>query len=462
MTVVTRFAPSPTGFLHIGSARTALFNWLFTRHHGGKFLLRIEDTDRVRSTQAAVDALIQGLTWLGLDWDDDIVMQFARASHHAEIAHHMVQLGKAYYCYCSPAEVEAMREQARAEGKSPRYNGRCRDRATHTIPADIKPVVRLRSPQEGEQTIHDHVQGDITVAYNQLDDLVMLRADGTPTYMLSVVVDDHDMGISHIIRGDDHMTNTFRQKIIYEAMGWSVPHFAHIPLIHGSDGAKLSKRHGALGVDAYEAMGFLPEAVCNYLTRLGWSHGDDEIFSRQQAVEWFTLDNIGRAPARFDMAKLTNLNGHYMKETDNARLIELLSQTEDVVYSHDIHDRLNRGLDGLKQRAKTLPELVDNARIYTQSSPITFDDKALTILNEDAKNSIKVAISTLKDLNPWEPDELEKALRETSDNHGIKFGQMAQPLRAALTGKGVSPGLFEVMTALGQKESLARLHDVLC
>ena len=462
MTVITRFAPSPTGFLHIGSARTALFNWLFARHHGGQFHLRIEDTDRKRSTQGAVDALIYGLKWLQIDWDGDIVYQFARAQRHAEVAHHMVSQGSAYYCYCSPAEVEAMREKARAEGKPPRYDGRCRDRAAHTIPTNVKPVVRLRTPQNGEQTVHDLVQGQITVSYGQLDDLILLRADGTPTYMLSVVVDDHDMNITHIIRGEDHMTNTFRQKVIYDAMGWSVPHFAHIPLIHGADGAKLSKRHGALGVDAYEAMGLLPEAVCNYLTRLGWSHGDDEIFSRLQATAWFNLDAIGRAPARFDMVKLTNLNGHYLRETDNSRLLASLSSLQQTSYDDEIANRLLKGLDGLKQRAKTLHELADNAAIYTQSRPLPMDDKALIILNDAAKEIIRKIIPILETSPLWEPTVIEQTLRQASEHHSIKLGHIAQPLRAALTGKGVSPGIFEVMDVLGQKESLARLRDVLC
>jgi glutamyl-tRNA synthetase len=461
MTVVTRFAPSPTGYLHIGSARTALFNWLFARHHGGKYFLRIEDTDRERSTDAAIKAIIDGLQWLGLDWDGEIVYQFARASRHVEVAQEMLKRGSAYYCYCSPEEVEAMREKARAEGKPPRYDGRCRHLDPANAPADRKPVVRLRVPEEGEQTVKDLVQGAVTVANIQLDDLILLRSDGTPTYMLSVVVDDHDMGITHIIRGDDHLTNTFRQKLIYEAMNWTTPNFAHIPLIHGPDGAKLSKRHGALGVEAYRDMGLLPEALCNYLTRLGWSHGDDEIFSRAQAIKWFDLDHVGRSAARFDMAKLTNLNAHYLREADNAYLVRLLEEMNGAPFNEIIRGYLVKGMDGLKQRAKTLPELLDNASIYTQTRPLPLDEKATALLDEEAKDYLRLMIPVLEKVTNWTPETVEAELRQASDLHGIKFGKVAQPLRAALTGKGVSPGIFEVMEVLGRKEALARLQDVL-
>ena len=314
MTVTVRFAPSPTGFLHIGGARTALFNWLFARHHGGNFRLRIEDTDRVRSTPEAVEAIIDGLEWLGLDWDGEIVYQFARAARHAEVARQLLAAGHAYYCCCTPAELEAMREQARAEKRSVRYDGTWRDRDPAERPPGVAPAIRLKAPQTGATTIHDHVQGEVTVANDELDDLIILRGDGTPTYNLSVVVDDHDMGVTHVIRGDDHLNNAFRQTQIYRALDWPVPEFAHVPLIHGPDGAKLSKRHGALGVDAYREMGYLPEALRNYLLRLGWSHGDDEIISTEEAIRWFDLDAVGRAPARFDFAKLGNLNGHYIRE----------------------------------------------------------------------------------------------------------------------------------------------------
>src|SRR6266849_3057489 len=358
MAVVVRFAPSPTGFLHIGGARTALFNWLFAQHHGGTFLLRIEDTDRQRSTKEAVDAIIDGLSLLELDWDGDIVMQSARSPRHAEVARQLLATGNAYYCYCTPDELEAMREKARAEGRPVRYDGTWRDRDPKAAPPGVKPAIRLKAPQTGETVIHDHVQATVTVANAQLDDLIILRADGTPTYNLSVVVDDHDMAITHVIRGDDHLNNAFRQTQIYRAMDWTVPEFAHVPLIHGGDGAKLSKRHGALGVDAYRDMGYLPEALRNYLLRLGWSHGDDEIISSEQAIAWFDIDAVGRGPARFDFVKLDSLNGHYIRLTDDARLAALLVPFLERLLGHPIDDealgRLRAGMAGLKSRAKTL------------------------------------------------------------------------------------------------------------
>ncbi len=363
MTVVTRFAPSPTGFLHIGGARTALFNWLFARHHGGTFLLRIEDTDRARSTEAAVEAILDGLKWLELDWDGDAVSQFERRGRHAEVAHQMMEAGHAYRCYASPEELEAMRAEQKAAGQPMRYDGRWRDRDPAEAPAGVSPVIRLKAPQEGETVLADHVQGEVRVQNAQLDDMVLLRADGTPTYMLSVVVDDHDMNVTHVIRGDDHLTNTFRQIQIYRAMGWDLPEFAHIPLIHGADGAKLSKRHGALGVDAYRDMGYLPEAVRNYLLRLGWGHGDDEIISTEQAIEWFDLGGIGRSPSRFDFAKLDNLNAHYMRLADDARLVglivPLIEAKSGAPVNSEARDLLTRAMPGLKQRAKTLVELAE-------------------------------------------------------------------------------------------------------
>src|SRR5438874_6025940 len=374
MSVVVRFAPSPTGFLHIGGARTALFNWLFARHHGGMFLLRIEDTDRVRSTPEAVAAIIDGLDWLGLEWDGDVVHQFDRAPRHAEIARQLLAAGHAYNCYCTPAELEAMRHRARAEKRSVRYDGTWRDRDPSEAPTGVAPAIRLKEPQHGSTTIHDLVQGEVTVANTELDDLIILRADGTPTYNLSVVVDDYDMGITHVIRGDDHLNNAFRQKQIYDALGWAVPQFAHAPLIHGSDGAKLSKRHGALGVDAYRDLGYLPEALRNYLLRLGWSHGDEEIISTEQAIEWFDLSGIGRAPAQFDFAKLDSINAHYIREADDARLLGLVAERLETEFgrphSQTERERLLKAMPGLKPPAKTIVELAETARLYVATRPV--------------------------------------------------------------------------------------------
>ena len=373
MPVVVRFAPSPTGFLHIGGARTALFNWLYARHSSGLFRLRIEDTDRARSTEAATRAILEGLSWLGLDWDGEVVHQFARAPRHAEVARALLASGHAYPCYCTPAELAERREKARAEGRTLGYDRRCRERDPRTVPAEIPPVIRLKAPESGETVIEDLVQGTVRVGNEQLDDMVLLRADGTPVYMLSVVVDDHDMGISHIIRGDDHLTNAFRQTQLYRAMDWQTPQFAHIPLIHGPDGAKLSKRHGALGVEAYREMGYLPEALDNYLLRLGWAHGDDEIISRAQAIEWFDIKNVGRSPARFDFAKLDSLNAHYLRQCDNRHLVELLRPFLEKLLGRapdaDGEVRLARGMDGLKQRAKTLKELAASAALYVRPRP---------------------------------------------------------------------------------------------
>jgi len=464
MSVVTRFAPSPTGFLHIGGARTALFNWLFARHHGGQFLLRIEDTDRARSTQQAVDAIFDGIKWLGLDWDGEAVFQFARMDRHAEVARQLVAEGKAYYCYCSPEDLEKIREQQRAEGKPMRYPGVWRDRDPSEAPAGAKPVVRLKAPQDGETVISDLVQGDVRVANAQLDDMVLLRADGTPTYMLSVVVDDHDMGITHVIRGDDHLTNAFRQYQLYKACGWDVPTFAHIPLIHGPDGAKLSKRHGALGAEAYRDMGFLPEAMRNYLLRLGWGHGDDEIISTEQAIAWFELNGVGRSPSRFDMTKLTNLNGHYIRQADNARLVELiLPQIEaktGVTVDAEGKRRLTDGMGGMKERAKSLVELTESALFYVRPRPLALDEKAAKALDDsDARALLKEYVQSVSGAE-WTKQVLEEAARVFAEGRGQKLGKVAQPLRAALTGSSVSPPIFEVMEVLGRAEALARIEDV--
>jgi glutamyl-tRNA synthetase len=462
MTVVVRFAPSPTGFLHIGGARTALFNWLFARHHGGKFLLRIEDTDRVRSTPEAVAAIIDGLDWLGLEWDGGIVHQFERAPRHAEIARQLLAAGHAYYCYCTPAELEAMRERARAEKRSVRYDGTWRDRDASEAPAGVAPAIRLKAPQHGSTTIRDHVQGEVTVANIELDDLIILRADGTPTYNFSVVVDDHDMGITHVIRGDDHLNNAFRQKQIYDALGWAVPEFAHVPLIHGPDGAKLSKRHGALGVDAYRELGYLPEAMRNYLLRLGWSHGDDEIISTEQAIEWFDIDAVGRGPARFDFAKLDNLNGHYIRAAEDDRLVALIAPRLEQVFGRPLSEseigRLRQAMPELKVRPKTLVELAANARFLVAPRPIRPDDKAAKLLTADARRLLTDLLGQLRP-SKWQTDRLEEEVRSFADQKGLKLGSVAQPLRAALTGSVASPGIFVVMKILGREESLGRIAD---
>jgi len=464
MSVVVRFAPSPTGFLHIGGARTALFNWLFAKHHGGKFLLRIEDTDRARSTQAAVDAIIDGLKWLGLQWDGEIVMQSARMQRHAEVARELLAQGRAYHCYCTPEELEAMREKARKEGRPVRYDGTWRDRDPQGAPPNVPPVIRLKAEQAGETVIEDRVQGRVTVANTQLDDLIILRSDGTPTYNFSVVVDDHDMGITHVIRGDDHLTNAFRQTQIYRALAWPEPTFAHVPLIHGPDGAKLSKRHGALGVEAYRDMGYLPEALRNYLLRLGWGHGDAEIISTEQAIEWFDIDAVGRAAARFDFVKLANLNGHYIREAENARLVTLIVPRLEAALERALDDaakeRLLAAMEGLKPRAKTLVELAENARFYIEKRPIPIDPKATAQLTADA-------CRLLADLTPrlmtaaWDAVALEEIVRQAADAHGVKLGAFAQPLRAALAGTTMSPPIFEVMAVLGREESLSRIADAL-
>ena len=462
MSVVVRFAPSPTGFLHIGGARTALFNWLFARHHGGKFRLRIEDTDRVRSTPEAVAAIIAGLDWLGLEWDSDIVHQFERAPRHAEIAQQLLAAGHAYYCYCTPTELEAMRERARAEKRSVRYDGTWRDRHPSEAPAGVTPAIRLKAPQHGSTTIRDHVQGEVTVANAELDDLIILRADGTPTYNFSVVVDDHDMGISHVIRGDDHLNNAFRQKQIYDALGWAVPEFAHVPLIHGPDGAKLSKRHGALGVDAYRELGYLPEALQNYLLRLGWSHGDDEIISTEQAIKWFDIDAVGRAPARFDFAKLDNLNGHYIRGAQDERLVALIAPRLEKLVGKPLNEieigRLREAMPELKLRPKTIADLAANAHFLTAPRPIPLDDRAAKLLTPEARRLLADLVDRLG-ASEWQPERLEEEVRSFADEQGTKLGLVAQPLRAALTGSLASPGIFVVMKILGREESLGRIAD---
>ncbi|MDF2368714.1 glutamate--tRNA ligase [Sneathiella sp.] len=465
MTVVTRFAPSPTGFLHIGGARTALFNWLYARHNKGKFLLRIEDTDRERSTDAAIEAIFEGMKWLGLDWDEEPVFQFSRRERHAEIAQQLLDEGKAYHCYASKEELAEMREKARAEGRPPVYDGRWRDRDPSDAPADVDPVVRFKSPNEGATVIHDRVQGDVTFANEQLDDMILLRADGTPTYMLSVVVDDHDMEVTDIIRGDDHLTNAARQKQLIEAIGWPVPNHTHIPLIHGPDGAKLSKRHGALGVEAYRDMGYLPEALRNYLLRLGWSHGDDEVISTEQAIEWFNLENVGKSAARFDFAKLENLNGHYIRQADNAYLTSLvgpiLAENTGQVISSNQLKLIEKAMNGLKERAKSVNSLAESSLFLVAERPLALDKKAESLITEEARAVLMRLADRLETLDQWSEDTVEAAVRAAAEAEGLKLGKIAQPLRAALTGTTVSPGIFDVLDVLGREQSIGRIRDVL-
>lgn len=462
MSVVTRFAPSPTGFLHIGGARAALFNWLYARHHGGRFLLRIEDTDRARSTQEAVDAILDSMSWLGLSSDASPVFQSKNSGRHVEVANAMLETGHAYRCYCTPEELTEMREQAKAEGRKILYDGRWRDRDPSEAPAGIDPVIRLKAPRDGETIIDDQVQGEVRIANDQLDDLVMLRSDGTPTYMLSVVADDHDMGVTHVIRGDDHLVNAARQMQIFLAMGWQPPIFAHLPLIHGQDGAKFSKRHGALGVGAYREMGFLPETMRNYLLRLSWSHGDDEIISTEQAIAWFELDGVGKSAARFDMAKLTNLNGHYLRETEDAKLVTLITphlEADGLMIDQAATKRLEAAMPGLKPRATTLLDLAAAARFYVTPRPIKADDKAAKLLNPEALERLQALIPTLDSVDNWDEAAIEALVRAEAERTGLKLGKIAQPLRAALTGSTASPGLFEVMVVLGREEVLLRLKD---
>ena len=468
--VITRFAPSPTGFLHIGGGRTALFNWLYAKRFGGKMLLRIEDTDRERSTEGAIKAILDGLSWLGITWDGDVVYQFARAARHREVAERLLAEGKAYHCFATPQELEEMREKARAEGRPMRYDGRWRDRDPSEAPAGVKPVIRLRAPLEGETVVNDHVQGRVVWQNKDLDDLVLLRSDGNPTYMLAVVVDDHDMDITHVIRGDDHLTNAARQTQIYQACGWDVPEMAHIPLIHGPDGAKLSKRHGALGVDAYRALGYLPVALRNYLVRLGWSHGDQEFFSTDEMIAAFDLSGIGRSPARFDFAKLEHLNGHYMRASGDEELVQAIETILPEVgpprgapsqLDADLRSKFVTAMPGLKERAKTLIELLDSAYYLYAQRPLSIEPKAEALLADGGRDRIAGLLPHLAALPEWSAAATESAVRRFGEESALKLGQVAQPLRAALTGRATSPGLFDVMTGLGREECLARLHDQL-
>ncbi len=460
--VVTRFAPSPTGFLHIGGARTALFNRLYARGRGGKFLLRIEDTDIARSTPEATQAILDGLTWLGLDWDGEAVSQASRVDRHREAAEDMLARGTAYRCYATKEEIEAFREKAKAEGRPPLFQSPWRDKGPEDAP-DAPSVVRLRAPREGSITVPDAVQGEVTWQADQMDDLILLRSDGTPTYMLAVVVDDHDMGVTHAIRGDDHLTNAARQTLIYRALGWEPPVFAHIPLIHGPDGAKLSKRHGALGVDEYRKMGYLPEAMRNYLARLGWAHGDDEFFDDAQAEAWFDLSGVNKGAARFDFAKLDNLNGQHMRAASDARLMvavrDYFAAQQQPVPPEDRMAMLEQAMPGLKERAKTLVELLENAHYIFADRPLEPDEKAAKLLGGEAPEILARLTSRLRNDSSWTVETLEREVREFAEAEGLKLGKVAQPLRAALTGRAVSPGVFDVMVTLGRDESLARMND---
>ncbi len=461
--VVTRFAPSPTGFLHIGGARTALFNWLYARHHGGRFLLRIEDTDRKRSTDEAIAAILDGLSWLGLDWDGEALYQSTRAARHAEAASQLLAEGKAYRAFDTQEELAGMRARRMAAGLKTRYDRGWRDRDPAEAPPGVAPVVRFKAPMQGHTIIADRIQGEVGFDNDQFDDIVLVRSDGTPTYTLAVVVDDHDMGVSTVIRGADHLTNAFQHTFIFEALGWEAPEFAHVPLIHGADGARLSKRHGALGVGEYRDAGYLPEAMRNYLLRLGWSHGDDEIVSTGQAVEWFGLDGVGRAPARFNRGRLDSLNGHYLRAAGDDRLAGLVAERyaaeRGAAPGEAALDRLLRGMAGLKPRAKTLKELTENAALYLAERPLEIGPKAARLLAGGGAPRLARLAPVLAAIEGWRPETLEGAVREFAEREGVKLGEVGQPLRAALAGSTVSPGIFDVMAVLGRDETLARIGD---
>ncbi len=458
--IVTRFAPSPTGFLHIGGARTALFNWLYARNQGGKYLLRIEDTDRARSTREAIDAILDGLSWLGLDWDEEPLFQHTRADRHIEVAQSLLEQGLAYKCYATAEELQEMRETAKKEGRPVKYDGRWRDRDPSQAPDDRPPAIRLKAPQSGETIISDKVQGDVRFANDQLDDMILLRSDGTPTYMLAVVVDDYDMGVTHVIRGDDHLNNAARQVQLLTALDWPVPVYAHIPLIHGADGAKLSKRHGALGVEAYRDMGLLPEALRNYLLRLGWSHGDDEIISTAQAIEWFNLESIGKGASRFDIKKLESLNSHYLRETSDEDLLKALSVFKGWSLAPDDHDAVVAVLPLVKERAKTLVELADQVSFALDDGPYTLDDKAAKLLNDDARDTIRNIIAELEPLSDWTPDTIGETITSHLEKCGLKLGKIGPAIRVALTGKTNAPGIFDIAAVIGKERALKRLKSI--
>ncbi len=459
--VVTRFAPSPTGFLHIGGARTALFNWLYARGRGGKFLLRIEDTDRERSTPEATAAILQGMDWLGLDHDGEVISQFDGAARHAEVAHQLLSEGKAYKCFATQEEIAAFRDQAKSEGKSTLYRSPWRDAEADSHP-DAPYVIRIKAPQSGVTVIKDQVQGDVSIRNEQLDDMILLRSDGTPVYMLAVVVDDHDMEVTHVIRGDDHLNNAARQMTIYQAMGWDVPVWAHIPLIHGPDGKKLSKRHGALGAQEYQAMGYSAAGMRNYLARLGWSHGDDEFFSDAQALDWFDLDGIGKSPARFDTKKLENLSGQHIAVSDDAALRHeiqaYLASAQQPTLTDAQSENLEKAMYCLKERARTFPDLLEKAQFALVSRPIQPDQKAAKALSNVSDGILSELTPQLQNVS-WSRDDLETLLNNFAEAHDTKFGKLAGPLRAALAGRAVTPSVFDMMLILGRDETMARLTD---
>ena len=464
MKVVTRFAPSPTGFLHIGGVRTALFNWLYAENNSGIYKLRVEDTDLKRSTQDSIEKIYSGLEWLGLKGNEEPILQSRNILRHIEIAENLVSEGKAYKCYCTQEELEIMRASSRAAGRTRLYDRRWRDKEpSEEIKENITPSIRIKMPLEGKTIISDLIQGDVTVINDNLDDFVILRPDSTPTYMLAVVVDDHDMSITHVIRGDDHLNNAFRQYHLFKSCGWNVPYFAHMPLIHGNDGAKLSKRHGALGIETYQDMGILPEAMKNYLLRLGWSHGNDEIISMNQAVSWFDLASVGRAPSRFDIEKLNNLNSHYIKENTDKFLVDLIIPRIELLLSKSItksmKQRLLLGMPSLKQRANNINLLAENALFYCQDLPLAFNDKASKFINKNSIKNLKSLGKLLKNQDIWEINQLEVTTKEFAKANEIKLGEIAQPLRAALTGASVSPGIFDIMHALGRNETLSRINE---
>ncbi len=456
MTVITRFPPSPTGFMHIGNARTALFNWLYARHTGGKFVVRIEDTDRKRHSEEAVQVIFDALKWLELDFDNEPVSQFENRQRHIDVAHELLAAGKAYKCYCTPEELTAMREAGHG------YDRRWRDRSESEAPAGIEPAIRIKSPIDGQTTIHDKVQGDVTIKHDQLDDFIILRSDNTPTYMLSVVVDDHDMGVTHIIRGDDHLNNAFRQKVIFDAMNWNVPEFAHLPLIHGQDGAKFSKRHGAQGVEDYRALGYLPEAMRNYLLRLGWGHGDDELINDTQAVEWFDLGGIGKAAAKFDAAKLESFNAHYIQNKENNALLEAALPFFKIAPDDVAKRRIITHMDELKSRAKTLIQLADEALFYCKAVPFDFDEKAAEHITAENTDIFAGFIEAFAAAQDFDEAFVQAACKQiAADYREGKMGKVAMPLRAALTGTTISPSVFKAAEVLGKEETLSRIHNAL-
>ena len=461
MDVVTRFAPSPTGFLHIGGGRTALFNWLFAKKHNGKFRLRIEDTDFKRSTQEAKLKIIEGLKWLNLTWDEEIIYQSDKLSRHAEIGLKLLESGNAYKCYCTNDELKSMREEAIRKKLPPQYNGLWRDRDPSKAPKDIKPVIRIKNPQSGTAVLNDKIQGKIEINNSELDDFIIIRSDGTPTYMLSVTVDDYDMNISHVIRGVDHLTNTLRQQHIYNALDWKAPIHAHIPLIHGTDGAKLSKRHGALGIESYKERGFLIEAMLNYLMRLGWSHGDEEIISIEKAINWFELEAIGKSPAKFDLDKLNSLNSHYINLLSDTQIIDLIStnfKKNGNLLTENKLSILRRGIKGLKERARTTIELINMSSFYIDDEPIQMDEKSKTVLTQENCKLVLDYSNCIKNIDLWNIENIEKNIKTFCSNNKINLGKLAQPLRATLTGKSVSPGLYEVIMALGKEKVLERIN----